>query len=129
MKPPNPTGHAAGAGKKAAAVHKVERRRNLRCKIKQMIRVRPSSPQVDHFEEVRATTSVSRSGVYFSTTHPAYGLGMRLFVTIPYNKDPAGLLREYLAEVVRLDKLDEDHIGVGLKLLLDMGLTTGSSFS
>jgi len=129
MKPPNPTGHAAGAGKKAAAAHKVERRRNLRCKIKQKIRVRPSSPQVDHFVEVRETTSVSRSGVYFSTTHPAYGLGMRLFVTIPYNNDPAGLLREYLAEVVRLDKLDEDHIGVGLKLLLDMGLTTGSSFS
>jgi len=50
-------------------------------------------------------------------------------VTIPYNIDTAGLLRDFLAEVVRLDKLDEDHIGVGLKLLLDMGLTTGSSFS
>ncbi len=129
MKAPNPTGHVAGAGKKAAAVHKVERRRNLRCKITQMIRVRPSSPHVDHFEEVRGTTSVSRSGVYFTTTHPTYGLGMRLFVTVPYNDDPAGLFREYLAEVVRLDKLDEDHIGVGLKVLLDMGLTTGSLFS
>ncbi len=99
-----------------------ERRRSRRCKIKQMVRVRPSNPELEHFEEVCGTTSMSRSGVYFHTQLPAYELGMRLFVTIPYTDDPAALSREYLAEVVRLDTLDEESIGVGLKLLMDLGL-------
>lgn len=90
--------------------------------MKQMVRVRPSDPEMEHFEEVRATTSMSRSGVYFHTQHGPYALGMRLFVTIPYTDDPAALSREYLGEVVRLDKLDEESIGVGLKLLMDLGL-------
>lgn len=111
-----------GATAGAAVSSTSERRRSRRCKMKQMVRVRPSDPELEHFEEVRATTSMSRSGVYFHTQRGAYELGMRLFVTIPYTDDPAALSREYLGEVVRLDKLDEESIGVGLKLLMDLGL-------
>ncbi|HYL10760.1 MAG TPA: PilZ domain-containing protein [Candidatus Acidoferrales bacterium] len=124
MKTLDTTGGASGDAKKPAAAS--ERRRSRRCKITQMVRVRPSDPELEHFEEVRGTTSVSRSGVYFHTEHPAYGLGMRLFVTIPFNDDLAAVSREYLAEVVRLDKLGEGCIGVGLRLLMDLGLCTPS---
>jgi hypothetical protein len=103
-----------------------ERRSSRRCKITQMLRVRPSDPEVEHFEEIRGTTSLSRSGVYFKGEVRAYQLGMRLFVTLPYSDQPTAINREYLAEVVRLDKLDSGLIGVGIKLLMDMGFKIGS---
>jgi hypothetical protein len=98
-----------------------ERRASRRCKLKQMVRVRPSDPEVEHFEEIRGTTSISRSGVYFQARVKAYQLSMRLFVTLPYSEQPTALNKEYLAEVVRLDKLENGTIGVGIKLLMDMG--------
>jgi hypothetical protein len=103
-----------------------ERRSGRRCKITQMLRVRPSDPEIQHFEEIRGTTSLSRSGVYFKGEVKSYQLGMRLFVTLPYSDQPTAINREYLAEVVRLDKLDNGLIGVGIKLLMDMGFKVGS---
>jgi hypothetical protein len=82
-----------------------ERRGSRRCKINQLMRIRPSDPEKEHFEDLRGTTSVSRSGVFFQTSETGYELGMRLFVTMPYSRDPAAINREYLAEVVRLDAL------------------------
>lgn len=105
---------------------KSERRSSHRCKITQMVRVRPSDPEVEHFEEIRGTTSLSRSGVYFKGEVKSYQLGMRLFVTMPYSEQPTAINREYLAEVVRLDKLDSGLIGVGIKLLMDMGFKVGA---
>ncbi len=99
-----------------------ERRSTRRCKITQVMRLRPSDPERDNFEDVRGTVSVSRSGVYFHTDLNNYELGMRLFVTVPYCDDPTALGREYLAEVVRLERLVTGNIGVGLKLLLEIGL-------
>lgn len=103
-----------------------ERRSSHRCKLTQMLRVRPSDPEVEHFEEIRGTTSLSRSGVYFRGEVKDYHLGMRLFVTLPYSEQAAAMNREYLAEVVRLDKLDSGLIGVGIKLLMDMGFKVGA---
>ena len=47
---------------------------------------------------------------------------MRLFVTMPYSKDPSALNREYLAEVVRRDSLKNGLTGVGIKMLMEMGM-------
>src|ERR1700756_5463885 len=80
-----------------------ERRGARRCKITQLMRIRPSDPEKDHFEDLRGTMSVSRGGVYFQTSEAGYEVGMRLFVTMPYSNNPAALNREYLAEVVRMD--------------------------
>lgn len=104
-----------------------ERRSTRRCKMTQMLRVRPSDPEVEHFEEIRGTTSLSRSGAYFQTEVKTYQLGMRLFVTLPYSDHPTAMNKEYLAEVVRLDKLEGALIGVGVKLLMDMGFKMGSA--
>jgi hypothetical protein len=99
-----------------------ERRGSRRCKITQLMRIRPSDPNIDHFEDLRGTHSVSRSGVYFQSSEPSYEVGMRLFVTMPYSLDPASMNREYLAEVVRRDILPTGMFGIGIKILMEMGI-------
>jgi hypothetical protein len=102
-----------------------ERRGSRRCKITQLMRIRPSDPGRDPFEDIRGSISVSRSGVYFHSSVPAYEVGMRLFVTMPYSKEPASMSHEYLAEVVRRDPLPNGLFGVGFKILMEMGLQNG----
>jgi hypothetical protein len=104
---------------------RAERRGTRRCKITQLMRVRPSDPEKDHFEDLRGSVSVSRTGVYFHTSETTYEIGMRLFVTMPYSHDPTALNREYLAEVVRRDPLSNGLTGIGIKMLLEMGLQPG----
>lgn len=99
-----------------------ERRGSRRCKITQLMRIRPSDPEKDHFDDMRGTLSVSRSGVYFQTSEPSYEIGMRLFVTLPYSQNPMAMNREYLAEVVRRDPLPTGMFGVGMKILMEMGI-------
>ena len=99
-----------------------ERRGSRRCKITQLMRIRPSDPEKDHFDDMRGTLSVSRSGVYFQSSEAGYEIGMRLFLTLPYSQDPMSLNREYLAEVVRRDPLSTGMFGIGLKILMEMGM-------
>jgi PilZ domain len=108
-----------------------ERRSSRRCKITQLMRIRPSDPERDPFEDIRGTLSVSRTGVYFQSSVHTYEVGMRLFVTMPYSKEPASMSHEYLAEVVRRDSLPNGLFGVGFKILMEMGLPGGfgSSYS
>lgn len=107
---------------------KAERRASRRCKMKQLMRIRPSDPQKEHFDDLRGTQSVSRTGVYFQTSEAGYEVGMRVFVTIPYFQNSSSPNREYLAEVVRRDSLANGLTGVGLKLLLELGPEPSYSF-
>jgi hypothetical protein len=102
-----------------------ERRGSRRCKFNQLMRIRPSDPERDPFEDIRGTLSVSRSGVFFQSSVTTYEVGMRLFVTMPYSKEPASMSHEYLAEVVRRDPLPNGLFGVGFKILMEMGLPGG----
>lgn len=113
-----PSGSSMSSAKPSAK----ERRSSRRCKITQLMRLRPSDPEKDHFDDMRGTLSVSRSGVYFQTSEAGYEIGMRLFVTLPYSQNPMSMNREYLAEVVRRDPLPTGMFGVGLKLLMEMGM-------
>ena len=105
-----------------------ERRGSRRCKITQLMRIRPSDPEREHFDDLRGTLSVSRTGVYFQTTEPGYEVGMRLFVTMPYTQGAAGMSREYLAEVVRVDSLANGLNGIGFKILMEMGMQASFSY-
>ena len=105
-----------------------ERRGSRRCKITQLMRIRPSDPEKDHFDDLRGTISVSRSGVYFQTTEAGYEIGMRLFVTMPYSHEAATMSREYLAEVVRVDALANSMTGIGFKILMEMGMQANHSY-
>jgi hypothetical protein len=104
-----------------------ERRSSRRCKITQLMRIRPSDPERDHFDDIRGTVSVSRTGVYFHSSEEAYQVGMRLFVTMPYTKEPTSMHREFLAEVVRRDHLPNGLFGIGFKILMEMGFEGGYS--
>jgi hypothetical protein len=119
--------HPTGSSSKQAMSSK-ERRGSRRCKITQLMRIRPSDPNKDHFEDLRGSVSVSRSGVFFQSSEPGYEVGMRLFVTMPYSKDPASMAREYLAEVVRRDVLPTGMFGVGIKILMEMGIQHSYNF-
>jgi hypothetical protein len=99
-----------------------ERRGSRRCKITQLMRIRPSDPERDPFEDMRGSVSVSRSGIFFQSSEPGYEVGMRLFVTMPYTQDPGSMAREYLAEVVRRDDLPTGMFGIGIKILMEMGI-------
>lgn len=107
---------------------RTERRGSRRCKINQLMRIRPSDPEKDHFDDIRGSLSVSRSGVFFQSSESSYEVGMRLFVTMPYAKEPTSMHREYLAEVVRRDALPNGMFGVGFKILMEMGFQGGYSF-
>jgi PilZ domain len=104
-----------------------ERRSSRRCKITQLMRVRPSDPEKDNFDDIRGSHSVSRTGVYFQSSETGYDVGMRLFVTMPYTKEPTSMQREYLAEVVRRDQLPNGLYGIGFKILMEMGFQGGYS--
>ena len=82
-----------------------ERRGSRRCKITQLMHIRPSDPEKEPFDDIRGSLSVSRSGVFFQSSEEKYEIGMRLFVTMPYTQDPSSMSHEYLAEVVRRDPL------------------------
>jgi len=106
---------------------RTERRGSRRCKITQLMRIRPSDPEREHFEDIRGSLSVSRSGVFFHSSESKYEVGMRLFVTMPYTKEPSAMSHEYLAEVVRRDHLPNGLFGVGFKILMEMGLQNSLS--
>lgn len=107
---------------------KTERRACRRCKITQLMRIRPSDPEKDHFEDIRGSLSVSRTGVFFQSSETGYEVGMRLFVTMPYTKESATMQREFLAEVVRRDAMPNGMFGVGFKILMEVGFQTEYSF-
>jgi hypothetical protein len=117
------------SGGSTPPVKRTERRGARRCKITQLMRIRPSDPEKDPFEDLRGSLSVSRGGVFFHTSEPAYEVGMRLFVTMPYTNDPTAMSREYLAEVVRKDSLPTGMYGVGFKILMEMGFQTAHTYS
>ena len=120
--------HPGLAGMSTTKTTQTERRSSRRCKITQLMRIRPSDPEKDHFDDIRGSLSVSRSGVFFQSSEPGYEIGMRLFVTMPYSKEPAAMQREFLAEVVRRDPQPNGLFGVGFKILMEVGFQTSYSF-
>ena len=92
------------------------------------MRIRPSDPNKEHFEDMRGSVSVSRSGIFFQSSERGYEVGMRLFLTMPYSQDPASVAREYLAEVVRRDVLPTGMFGIGIKILMEMGVQHSYNF-
>jgi hypothetical protein len=96
---------------------KLEKRHSRRAKMTKKLRVRPSDPEDEHFEEFPVSVNVSRHGIYFHTKRSDYREGMRLFVTYPYTFANDPMKAEYIAQVVRTEKLADNRIGVAVKLL------------
>lgn len=96
-------------------ITQTEKRLSRRAKMSKMIRVRPSDPDDEHFEELPFTVNVSRHGLYFHTYRTEYRNGMRLFITYPFTFANDPMKAEYLAEVVRTEQLAENRIGVAVR--------------
>lgn len=94
-----------------------ERRRYRRCKVAQSVRVRPSEFVDDEFEEVLTTENVSRDGIFFFTQRQSYEPGMGLFVTCPYSTSPGALNMDYIARVVRVEKLPDGRCGIAVHII------------
>jgi len=94
-----------------------ERRRSRRIKIGQPAKIRPSDPNDAQFEDTNVTTNVSRDGIYFVSKIGTYSEGMRLYVAVPHHTPRNEQDREYLGQVVRVDRLTEGRFGVAVQLL------------
>jgi hypothetical protein len=95
-----------------------ERRKKTRTKIPRMIRVRPSEPTRDDFDEVLPTINASRNSVYFVPQNGIFKVNMRVFVTYPYESGPGSLNQEFVGTVTRVDELPGNKQGVAVELLM-----------
>jgi PilZ domain len=103
-----------------------ELRRARRAKLSRQVRVRPSDPRDDHFEDLPVSANASKHGIYFVSRRPNYYKGMRVFVTFPFSSAHDPMNCEYLAEVVRVESLPKNRFGVAvdLKMTLNMNATS-----
>jgi hypothetical protein len=100
-------------------------RRSRRAKIARPVRVRPSSPQDEHFEDIPTSVNASREGIYFTTRKTNYYQGMRVFVTFPYSSAHDPMICEYLARIVRVENLPNSKFGIAVELLSTMNVKGG----
>lgn len=103
-----------------------EQRRSRRAKIARPVRVRPSEPRDEHFEDIPVSVNASKEGIYFVSRREAYYPGMRVFVTFPFSSPHDSMNCEYVAEVVRVEKLPNGRSGVAVHLKMTMNYNADS---
>jgi hypothetical protein len=116
---------------KATVAEEVEKkyasqRRSRRAKIARPVRVRPSEPRDEHFEDMPISVNASKEGIYFVSRREAYYPGMRVFVTFPFSSPHDPMNCEYVAEVVRVEKLPNGRSGVAVHLKMTMNYTAST---
>jgi hypothetical protein len=99
-----------------------ERRRKVRLRLPQTVRVRPSDPRLIDFDEILPTVNTSRDSVYFFSKNTDYKEGMRVFITYPYSDSPGSINRESLGKVVRIDELGHGRRGIAVEILMPLYL-------
>jgi hypothetical protein len=119
---------------KATMAEEVEKkyasqRRSRRAKIARPVRVRPSEPRDEHFEDLPISVNASKEGIYFVSRREAYYPGMRVFVTFPFSSRHDPMNCEYVAEVVRVEKLPNGRSGVAVHLKMTMNYTASTPTS
>jgi hypothetical protein len=95
-------------------------RRSRRAKIVRPVRVRPSDPKDEHFEDLPVSVNASKDGIYFISRRKSYYKGMRVFVTFPFSSPHDPMNCEYVAEVVRVEQLPQGKFGVAVSLKMSM---------
>jgi len=110
----------------AVEVPVAELRRARRAKLARPMRVRPSEPRDDHFEDLANGVNASKHGIYFISKLTNYYRGMRVFVTFPYTSAHDPMNSEYLAEVVRIDSLPNKKFGIAVDLKMSINMSSNS---
>jgi ribosomal protein L21E len=96
-----------------------DKRRSRRIRIGQPMKIRCSDPK-EPFEELNVTKNVSREGIYFSSALAAYREGMRLHITVPHHNPRGTQDREYIGQVVRVDRLETGEYGIAVQFLSEV---------
>jgi len=104
-----------------------EKRAGRRAKIVRPVRVRPSEPRDDHFEDLPISVNASKTGIYFTSRLSSYYPGMRVFLTFPYSSPHDPMNCEYVAQVVRVERLANGKSGVAVHLQMSMNFDAGRS--
>ena len=117
------SGSNSGSGP-AVEIPYSELRRARRAKLARPMRVRPSEPRDDHFEDLPTSVNASKHGIYFISRCSNYYKGMRVFVTFPYTSAHDPMTSEYLAEVVRIDTLPKDKFGIAVDLKMTVNMSS-----
>jgi hypothetical protein len=104
-----------------------EARRSRRAKIAKPVRVRPSEPRDEHFEDLPTSVNASREGIYFTSRRSSYYKGMRVFVTFPFSSPHDPMNCEYVAEVVRVEELPNGKFGIAVHLKMTMNVGSNAS--
>jgi hypothetical protein len=97
-----------------------QKRRSRRVKMSRPVRVRPSEPRDDHFEDLITSINASKEGIYFHSRRVGYYKGMRVFVTFPYTSGHDPMNSDYVAEVVRVETLPNGRFGIAVDLKVSM---------
>ena len=93
---------------------KTERRSRPRVKLSQPVRVGLADSASQ--EEIRSTLNISVDSLHFTTWNDRYYVGMQLRVTFPYSSWEK-INGDFLAEVVRVERLADGRLGVVLRFL------------
>jgi hypothetical protein len=117
------SGSNSGSGP-AVEIPYSELRRARRAKLARPMRVRPSEPRDEHFEDLPTSVNASKHGIYFVSRRSNYYKGMRVFVTFPYTSAYDPMTSEYLAEVVRIDTLPKDKFGIAVDLKMTVNMSS-----
>jgi hypothetical protein len=104
------------------------KRHSRRAKIVKPLRVRPSEPRDDHFEDLPVSVNASKEGIYFVSRLSSYYPGMRVFVTFPFSSPHDPMNCEYVAQVLRVEKLSNGKFGIAVHLQMTVNCS-GSSQS
>jgi|SRR5271154_215689 hypothetical protein len=103
-----------------------QKRKSRRAKIAKSVRVRPSDPKDEHFEDLPMSVNASKEGIYFLTRRASYYKGMRVFVTFPFSSAHDPMNCEYVGEIVRVEKPVNGKTGVAVHLLMTVNYTAGA---
>ncbi len=111
-----------------------DKRRSRRAKITRPLRVRPSDPRDDHFEDLPVSVNASKEGIFFTTRRNSYYKGITTFRHFPFQfatrsdelricgrgspHDPMNC--EYVAEVARVEEFPNGKFGVAVNLKMTM---------
>jgi hypothetical protein len=101
-----------------------DNRSSRRAKIARPVRVRPSEPRDDHFEDLPISVNASKDGIYFISRLKSYYPGMRVFVTFPYSSPHDPMNCEYVAQVLRVEKLENGKTGVAVHLKMTVNFNS-----
>ena len=102
-------------------------RLSRRAKIARPVRVRPSDPRDEHFDDLPVSVNASKEGIFFTTRLKSYYRGMRVFVTFPFSSAHDPMNCEYVAEVVRVEEMPNGKFGVAVHLKISMNYSGSKS--